>query len=150
MRASLSITVSKVDLLAERSSCSLLWHWYVTVFSVLPPQHYKAGDPDPSKDLQLAEFLRSRVDPKGFILSTDPTPKSQELKHTQFNTPALPLPYWPHMGWPACGVLEEERSWAALQQGECANLQLLLPAESQSNPVTQAWSVTCVYVHPRS
>lgn len=31
----LSITVSKADLPAEISSCSLLWHWCMTVFSLL-------------------------------------------------------------------------------------------------------------------
>lgn len=38
----------------QRSSCSFLWHRF-RFLSVLPPQHYEVGDPNPSKDLQLAE-----------------------------------------------------------------------------------------------
>jgi len=122
VHASLSITVPEVDLLAERSSCSLLWHWQRTVFSVPPPWHHEAGDPDPSKDFELAEPLRSQGRSKGVYslcwppLPT-PTPKSQEPKHAQYNTPASPLARWPHTGCLACGLLEEERSWAALQRG---------------------------------
>lgn len=142
MRASLSIAVSKVDLLAERCSRNLPWHWYIMVFSVPPPQRYEAGDPDLSKDLQHAESFRRQGRSKGvyslYWTLLPATPKSKELKDAWSNTPAFPLAYGPHKG-------SGRRREAEQHQGRMYQP----PAQSQPKPLIQAWNLpqTCVARH---
>lgn len=64
MHTRLNIAASKADLAAELSSCSLLWHWCMTVLSLLSIMRLEI-QLLPSKDLQLEESLRKQGRSKG-------------------------------------------------------------------------------------
>lgn len=114
MHTRLSFIVSRVDLLAELSSCSLLWHSYVTAFSVLPSQHYEARDLHP---LQLAECLRKQHRSKESLFWL---PQQLGARSSNMTIKALLLYFW-HVDptWSGQPV-EEERMCQSSAIASCS------------------------------
>lgn len=108
---------------------------------LLPPQHYEAGDPAPSKDSQLEESLRKQGRSKGGYFDWPfpaPTPCARNLNVAITELLLISDLSTPRGPWASGGGQEKQSS---NETRKCANVQLHPPAQIQSNPVMQAWRV---------